>query len=201
MQRRQCVQLYGGNEGRIKRGGFDSTDKTTTASLPLPPLPSPLRCDSCTRQIARVKWDPFRIVAECCPSTGLQLNFISKFLRGFHPSPLFPDEPNTDRRIELILRLTPNQTFREISPFFLNGKKRSHGFVIFLYFWDFWNIEGEAYKLLSRRMIFFYLLRFLCIVREVMVLLSFLLFTWMVSYKKDEWINNKETFENNSRNY
>lgn len=124
MQRRQCVQLYGGNEGRIKRGGFDSTDKTTTASLPLPPLPSPLLCDSCTRQIARVKWDPFRIVAECCPSTGLQLNFISKFLRGFHLSPLFPDEPNTDRRIELILRLTPNQTFRGVWFLFEWKKKK-----------------------------------------------------------------------------
>lgn len=117
---RQCVraQLYGGNlaGGRIKRGGSIRRIRRRPHPYPSPPAATAvrgrLRGSSGTR-------------SGLWPSVVHRLDCSLILFPSFSvaPSPL-PSSPNTNRRIELILRLTLKRF--EGFAFFSNGKaKRS----------------------------------------------------------------------------
>ena len=74
-------------------------------------------------------------MAECCPSTGLQLNFISKFLCGSSaPSPP-PSSPNEEDRANSAFDA---ETFRGVCLLFeWKSEKKPREFGIFLYYQDF----------------------------------------------------------------
>lgn len=124
---RQCVraQLYGGNlaGGRIKRGGSIRRIRRRPHPYPSPPAATAvrgrLRGSSGTR-------------SGLWPSVVHRLDCSLILFPSFSVAPSsLPSSPNTDRRIELILRLTLKRF--EGFAFFSNGKaKRS--LVIFSYY-------------------------------------------------------------------
>lgn len=68
------------------------------------------------------------LVGDRCPSTRLQLNFISNFSASSAPPPLLQSDP----RIELILRLTPRNVFRGGWLLFESNQRFASQFRLFL---------------------------------------------------------------------